>query len=125
MNKKITLSLFVLVFTCCYSFAQPSWQWGARGGSYTFSGSGGTDETVVDMATDVRGNTYVLSNVWSPGLDVNGHTITGYGGSDILLSSFKCDGTFRWSKIIGGIHNDKSVAVKTDTINGVYITGYM
>ena len=124
MNKKLFLMTVCLLFTI-YSNGQSNWQWGKRGGSSTASGAGGTDETVVDMATDVHGNIYTISNVWSPGLDIDGHTKTGYGGSDILLSSFKCDGTYRWSKIIGGIYNDKSVAVKTDTIGGVYITGFL
>ncbi len=45
-----------LLFTCMllvtgWSYGQtPSWQWGKSGGSAS-SGSGGADETVVDMAT--------------------------------------------------------------------------
>jgi PKD repeat protein len=56
-------------------------------------------------------------------LNVSGHTVTGWGNQDILISSFKCDGTYRWSKDIGGTDNDIPIAIKIDTLGGVYITG--
>ena len=99
-----------------------SWQWGIRGGS-TDGLSGGADETVTDMATDPNGNVYVLSNVTQTALNVDGIPLSGWGSQDILLSSFKCDGTFRWSKIIGGNGDDLPSAVKTDTLGGVYLIG--
>lgn len=123
MNKKLFFTALSLLFTI-YCNAQ-SWQWGKRGGSFSAPVSAGFDETAADIATDRNGNIYILSDVWSPGLDIDGHAKSGYGGRDILLSSFKCDGTYRWSKILGGAQDDKSAAVKTDSSGGVYISGYL
>src|ERR1035437_4309514 len=122
MSKKLLLAFYFLLSTFYLTNAQSSWQWGKRGGSSSF-GSGGPDETVVDMATDTHGNIYVLSMVMQTGLNVDGHAITGWGNHDVLISSFKCDGTYRWSKIIGSNNDDYGVALKTDTLGGVYVTG--
>jgi PKD repeat protein len=123
MNKKLLLTLHLFLFACYTTYAQsPSWQWGARGGSADV-GFGGPDESVVDMATDQHGNIYVLSYVLKTALNVDGHSITGYGGQDILITSFKCDGTYRWAKDIGSNSTEYPTALKTDTLGGVYVTG--
>ena len=113
--------MVMLLATSLLTNAQ-TWQWGKRGGSAE-AGTGGPDETVVSMATDTKGNIYILSKVLQTSLNLDSHTITGWGGQDILLSSFKCDGTYRWSKDIGSSSTDYPVALKTDTIGGVYVTG--
>jgi len=115
--------MVMLLATSLLTNAQ-TWQWGKRGGSAD-AGTGGPDETVVDMTTDTKGNIYVLSKVLQTSLNVDGHAITGYGNQDILLSSFRCDGTYRWSKDIGGNSTDDPVAIKTDTLGGVYLAGYV
>lgn len=103
-----------------------SWQWGKRGGSYSSpTGAAGWDEEAVDVATDMNGNVYTLSKVQVPGLDIDSHTKSGWSSGEILVSSFKCDGTYRWSKIMGGHQDDDPVAIKTDRQGGVYITGYL
>ncbi|ESU26560.1 hypothetical protein FLJC2902T_25310 [Flavobacterium limnosediminis JC2902] len=52
----------------------------------------------------------MLSPVGQTLLNIDGNPKTNYGDSssktDFALSSFSCDGTYRWSKIIGG---DKSI----------------
>ena len=123
MNKRIYLIMVMLLATSLLTNAQ-TWQWGKRGGSAE-AGTGGPDETVVDMATDPKGNIYVLSKVLQTSLNTDGHSVTGYGNQDILLSSFKCDGTYRWSKDIGGNSTDIPTAIKTDTLGGVYLIGYV
>ena len=126
MSKKLFFTIGSLLFTLFIANAQtPSWQWGKRGGGPV---TGGTypDEKVVDMATDSHGNIYVLGQVYQPGVNVDGNTITGWGSRDWLLTSFKCDGTYRWSKDIGGsTSGDIPVAIKTDTLGGVYLVGYV
>ncbi len=113
----------MLLATSLLTNAQ-TWQWGKRGGSAE-TGSGGPDETVVSMATDTKGNIYILSYVLQTSLNVDGHAVTGWGGQDMLLTSFKCDGTYRWSKDIGGNADDIPTAIKTDTLGGVYLVGYV
>jgi hypothetical protein len=123
MNKKLLLTLHLFLFSCYTIYAQaPSWQWGIRGGSADTYGAG-PDETVVDMATDQHGNIYVLSTVLQTALNVDGHSVTGYGGQDILISSFKCDGTYRWAKDIGTNTDDVPLAIKVDTFGYIYMTG--
>jgi len=122
MNSKLLLiAALFLAFTTAN--AQSSWQWGKRGGiADTYSG-GGLDEGVVDITTDPAGNVYVLSAVMQTSLNVDGHSIAGYGYYDVLISSFKCDGTYRWSKDIGSTDDDEAIAIGTDTLGGVYVTG--
>ena len=125
MTKKLLATLGILFCSFQIGWGQsPQWQWGKRGGSWNSSGAGGADDRVTDMATDKHGNIYVLSDVESPGVDVDGHVTPAYGGYDIMLSSFTCDGTYRWSKIIGSNgQDDYGYALKTDTLGGVYVMG--
>jgi hypothetical protein len=126
MNSKLTITLCFLFISIYLGHAQ-SWQWGRRGGSTdnTLSAGHQPDESVADMATDQHGNIYVLSIVMQTSLNVDGHPVTGYGDHDILITSFRCDGTYRWSKDMGSAPMDMGMALKTDTLGGVYITGSM
>ncbi|MGC4059272.1 MAG: T9SS type A sorting domain-containing protein [Chitinophagaceae bacterium] len=110
------------------------WQWGKRAGSdFDESGPGGSKyENTIDMATDYNGNVYTLARVYGKGsiippakTDVDGHNIPNYGYDEILLTSFTCKGTYRWSKLIGTKSvTDIGVALKTDNRGGVYVTGW-
>jgi len=127
MKKNLLHTSLFFLFTFLFfhsSVNAQSLRWGAGGGSSDGS-TGGPDETVVDMATDPAGNIYVLSNVFQTSLSVAGHSKSAYGSRDIMLSSFTCDGTYRWSKLFGGSSDDVAAAIKTDTLGGVYITGYL
>ncbi|MEO6830577.1 MAG: T9SS type A sorting domain-containing protein [Chitinophagaceae bacterium] len=116
--KRILL-LIIFSFLQFSSFAQ-SWQWAKRLGGDTIANQ------VIDIAVDAHHNVYSLATVGSKFLDVDGHSIAGYGGRDILLSSFNCAGQYRWSKIIGNsLDSDVAVAVKVDNSGGVYVCGSM
>lgn len=97
-----------------------SWRWGARGGSA--SSETGDWETVKDIATDQNGNVYVLSNVYQAGLNVTGGgaSVTGRGRQDVLITSYRCDGSFRWKKLIGGPGDEYPMALQVDSSGGVY-----
>lgn len=100
-----------------------SWLWGKRGG-----GTGEPQyvpEFIKNMATDKAGNVYVLANGWPPSINVDNHALTGWGGSNIILSSWGCDGHYRWSKVIGSNSGCLGISLKTDTSNGVYVAGNM
>jgi hypothetical protein len=106
-----------------------SWQWGKRGGgSYNAAMNGGSlIETAYSIALDKNGNLYALSvcNFTYNNVNVDGTSISGRGSNDIVVSSFKCDGTYRWSKVIGTNGSDYAYALRTDTLDGVYIAGYV
>ena len=123
MKKLLSLVSVFLITT--QLFAQQSWQWGKRGGGGKNEYSvGGTPESVVDMAVDVKGNVYTLSNVLFHQNDVNvdGHALSGkYIG--LVISSFSCSGTYRWAKVISSSSDDRAIALRADTLGGIYITG--
>ncbi|MBP8066216.1 MAG: hypothetical protein KAY31_01930 [Flavobacterium sp.] len=105
MEKQLhTILLLLLTLTA----QAQTWQWGKRGGSTDNLAITGTSrrEEVIAMATDSQKNIYVLAPVGQTLLNIDGNPKTNFGDSssktDFALSSFSCDGTYRWSKIIGG-----------------------
>lgn len=122
-----TSTLFVLLLAVfSNSFAQSTWQWGKKAGSpWDVPTPDTPDDMGVSVTTDRNGNVYVLSSLVTPTLTIDGHPKSGWDNTDVVLTSFKCDGTYRWSKLIGGHSLDYAVTVKTDTMNGVYISGYV
>lgn len=115
----IILTVLCLLLTATESQSQ-SWRWGARGGSASFEA--GDWETVKDMATDQNGNIYVLSNVYTSGINVTGggNSVTGFGRENVLITSYRCDGSFRWKKLIGGPNDNHALSLQLDSSGGVY-----
>ncbi len=66
------------------------------------------------------GNSYVTWNLQDT-YEINGHVFTSHGLSDFAVTSYACDGTYRWTKTIGGSSNDAVRAVQTDSLGGVYL----
>ncbi|WP_276132476.1 PKD domain-containing protein [Polluticoccus soli] len=132
MKRTLTPLLFMLA--CVLLFADistaQSWQWGKRGGGNATGLNVNPEDNVIDMSTDKNGNVYVLSVVETSGSeDVNGQSFAGFGAKDMLLSSFNCNGSFRWKKVIGGPSGDvlatQRFGVKTDSLGHVYVAGYV
>lgn len=126
MKKLVFLFCIFLVTPLLYS---QSWQWGKRGGSEDNLNTNGDNrpEEVYRIVTDSQNNIYVLSPVGRIGLDVDGVTKTNYGDfnqiTDIMLASFSCDGSYRWSKVIGGLYYDKVNDLQIDNQDNIYIAG--
>lgn len=124
---KNILLLFCVIFSLC-STAQ-TWQWGRRGGGMESlsTNSNNLPEEVYSLATDSNGNIYGLSKVSKTNLNIDGNPKTNYGDdtslADVALFSFTCDGTYRWSKIIGGAGFEDVNNVGVDAQNNVYIAG--
>lgn len=119
--------LMVLFFIPLLLHSQ-SWQWGKRGGSLNQLNSERPEQTYF-LTTDSQKNIYGLSYVGASGLNIDGNVKTNHDGnpfgpSDIALFSFSCNGTYRWSKIIGGNGANETVnAVCVDAQDNVYIAG--
>ena len=68
-----------------------------------------------------------MSAVGLNNLNVDGNVKTNFGDgitlTDVALSSFSCDGTYRWSKIIGGSSYDRVQSLQIDAQNNIYISG--
>ena len=118
------IQLLLLFFFYNLSYSQ-NWQWIKEGGG-TGTADTYTQEQVYSMVTDSQNNIYILSRV-SGGdveIDSNPKATFGYGDpKDVVLASFSCDGTYRWSKIIGGNGIESIDAVQVDSQDNVYITG--
>ncbi len=127
-NMKLNFSLLVLTLSTLIVSGQ-AWQWGLRGGSVNTMQNNTENNIITEMATDQAGNIYTLGIVGSVGLEVDGHPLTAYSSyfpaptPDVLLSSFKPDGTFRWAKVIGGEINDYGHSLSVNKMGGVYVSG--
>lgn len=123
---RITILLFL--FTSLHTHSQ-SWQWGKRGGSIDQldTTGDGRQEEVYSIVTDSDKNIYTLSYVGINNLNVDGNPKTNYGDpttkTDVCLSSFACDGTYRWSKIFWGGGRDQLQPIQIDSQNNIYVAG--
>lgn len=118
---KIKKLLFFSVLSVTFTYGQ-SWQWGKRGGGNGVSGFDYQEE-VRAIKTDSQGNVYILSPIAPGGIDIDGNTKQGYGFDDCVLASFACDGSYRWSTIIGGFADDFVQNMQVDANGDVYIIG--
>jgi PKD repeat protein len=116
---KQLLFLYLLIFSVNFSHAQ-TWQWAVGGGSSNNSAIADQFERIEDIALDVHGNVYTLSNVGTNDINVGGVPVVGWQYGNILVNSFTCDGALRWSKIIGPIGPHSDIALRTDSLDGVY-----
>jgi hypothetical protein len=123
MKKLLT---YILLFGTFCTFSQ-SFQWLKRGGSN--ENLGNDYESAYSIATDSEKNYYILSFVGMSDLDVDGHPKSNYdypaSPQDVVLASFACDGTYRWSKVFGGSNNENINSVVVDSQDNVYVGGSM
>ncbi|GLB50812.1 T9SS type A sorting domain-containing protein [Neptunitalea lumnitzerae] len=126
LKKLLFLTTYTLALTTCTLQAQ-DWQWIQRGGGYTTMSNGYTREGIVDIVVDSDNNSYTISPIGGLQPDVAGNPLTFYGYSnnipDYVLTSFSCDGAYRWSKVIGGGGNETIDGVEIDTNDNVYVAG--
>ncbi len=146
-NLKIQILLLLFGFFHQGSHAQ-SWQWLKTGG-FNDSGSGSDySERIQHLETDPQGNVYVAFKRVTIGSTVAPFTISNYqvprySAYDVILASFACDGTLRWTVTIGGEYIPTNISyvgggvgyvsipsasiksLKTDAQGNVYVTGLL
>ena len=84
------------------------------------------------VALDGSGNIYITGQFsktvdFDPGTGVDNHTSGGYnlyGGKDIFLTSFNADGSYGWTKTLGGLGGDMNLSVAVDVSGNIYSTGF-
>jgi hypothetical protein len=81
-----------------------------------------------DIITDVSGNIYVTGSFMGTvdfGADFGTtDTKTSAGSSDIFVTRISGDGTYGWTKRMGGTSSDRGEGITTDPSGNVYVTGY-
>ena len=128
ITKKHIIIFFLFPLWGLGGFYAQTVQWVKRGGSV--ENIYADNEGVFSIATDSEKNYYVLSRVAMSGLNVDGNSKTNYDNpsstpNDIVLASFACDGTYRWSKVFGGGGDEIINSVEVDSQNNVYVGGNM
>ena len=134
MKLKNIFFILVFLFLTFSLTAQndPGWLWAKRGGSAAAFDFGYTRwdtgmERIVDVAVDGNNNYYYLA-------EVGGYTFTLsdmefetyndiFGKRDIFVFSTDESGNYRWSKIIGGGHNDFASSLVVDNQDDIYVSG--
>lgn len=131
----ILLSIFCSLFSIL-SFSQTyEWDWGKRGGgSNMIYDEIGTitsyfrAEMIWDTVVDEQNNYYYLGKISSGTTTVDGNEVTTFGnnayGNNIIITSFTCDGTYRWSRVIGGgayTSGDHAHKLVLDNNGGIYV----
>ena len=120
MNKLVSITL-CFIFSALNITAQ-QWQWAKSGGS-PGPAFNNVEETARYMTTDKWGNIYLIGNAYQSGMNVDGQSLNGFGYDDIVLTSFTCSGTYRWSKVIGTSMPDfANAVVHADSLGGVYLS---
>lgn len=119
-NKSLYLIIFI-IFNSYQVFSQAaSWQWAKRGGTTAFS------DNITAMTRDKHGNVYLLSDNRGT-VNVDGHIYSRSDGQ-MTLSSWDCNGNYRWMKVFGGKQSGIQISglqLATDTLEGVYVSGYV
>lgn len=107
-----------------FSLSAQTWQWAKGGGG---EGSLLNPESVVDIATDADGNVTIISPVDKTNLMIDGHPRTAWGFNqqtpNYIIAQFSCNGTYRWSKVIGSNQTSIISGIETDAQGNVYAVG--
>jgi len=137
MMKKLLIT--ALLFSAGTVLAQEfDWQWAKRGGGSRKAYNefipdfSPYSEHIKDIAIDEDNNYYFLTQVASNNtnydgvpFDVYNYSESADGYADILLLSTTCEGTYRWSRVIGGGNFDEGYNIALDDNGGVYISAFV
>src|SRR5690554_3393116 len=132
----LLLSLFFLLGSFFSTAQNYEWNWGKRGGGSNMiynETSGGLNnfrgELIWDIVVDEQNNYYFLGKISSGTTTVDGNEVTTFGnnnyGNNIIITSFTCNGTYRWSRVIGGggyTSGDHAHKLVLDNNGGIYVS---
>lgn len=80
----------------------------------TFNGAGDFNDKANAIATDATNNTYIT-----------GYTMNAGKQRDILIQKINSSGVTQWTRTFDGTgENDEGLAITTDALGNVYVTGY-
>ena len=89
-----------------------------------FSATGeNSNVDVTSVITDSNYEVYI-AGTFSGILDLDGHSYTSQGGSDIFMAKYNSSGNYQWSKSFGTIYDDTIAVLGIDlSDNSIYLTG--
>jgi hypothetical protein len=97
-------------------------------GSYAWTKTiGGSSSDISYSATiDPSDNVYITGMFsetvdFDPGTDIDNKISN--GSYDIFLTKFNSDGSYAWTKTMGGSHEDNGSSITTDSSGNVFVTG--
>lgn len=124
-NFQILLfSIFYVLFSIPATAQTYNWDWGVSGGG--MAGDLG-NEHIYDIKVGTDNNYYFIAPLWGgsghqlDGQSLPTYNVAGSAAKDILLFSTTCDGTIRWSHVLGGGSQDDAYNLVLDSQNNVYI----
>jgi hypothetical protein len=105
----------------------PHLSWGQAGQEIPYSWAktinGSANDTVTDIVAAKGDYVYVCGHFASASVQIGGQTLTSNGAKDIFVAKYDTAGALLWAKNMGGAGEDKAVAIATDSLNNMYITG--
>ncbi|MBS1528291.1 MAG: T9SS type A sorting domain-containing protein [Bacteroidetes bacterium] len=122
------LLLCSLMFIVFAAHAQ-QYKWITGGGSTDEMTPSGLWEKVSYMCTDGNGNVYATAIVGINDIRADtfymNHPYNIYSTPNILLASYRCDGTMRWAKLFEAEYLAFSYGISYDDAGNIYCVGYM
>ncbi|MEI6887306.1 MAG: SBBP repeat-containing protein [bacterium] len=97
------------------------------GYNYTKTVEVGSDSAAEATTTNSLGDVYVTgyymgTNIdFDPGIGTDIHSSN--GNDDIFLTKYNADGSYAWTKTMGGIGNDVAKSIAVDANGNIYISG--
>ncbi len=86
-------------------------------------GSGAGNAIAIDLSGNlIIAGDFTGSSDFDPGAGTT--TLTSAGSTDIFVSKFLLDGSFVWTRQLGGAAADSADGMDTDAANNIYTTGY-
>jgi hypothetical protein len=121
LMELILVSIVLIVTTSFGQASQGSYTWTKRMG-------GASDDCSTFIVTDLLGNVYVTGYFQSSvnfGADFGTtDTKTAAGNTDIFITKINANGSYGWTKRMGGTGADLGYDITTDQAGNIYVAGY-
>jgi hypothetical protein len=85
--------------------------------------NGVANDTVTDIVAGKGEYLYACGHFTSASVQLGSQTLSNSGVKDIFVAKYDSAGALLWAKKMGGSGEDKAVAIATDSLDNIYITG--